>query len=74
MRQTKLPISLLDEKAKNARVHILDTEPFDSVFGKKKTRKKPSLKVSEGSKLGCLEKKLFYELLINKDKGCFPGL
>ncbi|KAK7076636.1 Nucleolar GTP-binding protein 2 [Halocaridina rubra] len=45
MRQTNLPISLLNEKAKNARVHILDTEPYESVFGKKKTRKKPNLKI-----------------------------
>ncbi|XP_047487752.1 nucleolar GTP-binding protein 2-like [Penaeus chinensis] len=45
MRKTTLPISLLDEKAKNARVHILDTEPYDSVFGNKKTRKKPSFKI-----------------------------
>lgn len=46
MRKTILPISLLNEKAKNARVHILDTEPYDSVFGNKKTRKKPNFKVS----------------------------
>lgn len=46
MRQTQLPISLLKEAAKNQRVHILDTEPFDSVFGSKKTRKKPNLKVA----------------------------
>lgn len=45
MQQTKLSISLLNEKAKNMRVHILDTEPFESVFGSKKTRKKPNLKV-----------------------------
>ncbi|XP_068231006.1 uncharacterized protein Ns2 [Palaemon carinicauda] len=49
MRKTNLPISLLNEKAKNARVHILDTEPFDSVFGKKRTRKKPNLKVENFS-------------------------
>lgn len=47
MRKTMLPISLLDEKAKNARVHLLDTEPYESVFGKKKTRKKPSLKYGD---------------------------
>lgn len=46
LRKTILPISLLNETAKNARVHILDTEPYDSVFGKKKTRKKPNMKVS----------------------------
>lgn len=47
LRQTTLPISLLNETAKNARVHILDTEPFDSVFGKRKTRKKPNLKIED---------------------------
>ncbi|XP_076069473.1 uncharacterized protein LOC143041461 [Oratosquilla oratoria] len=47
MRQTTLPISLLEAKAKNARVHILDTESFESVFGAKKTRKKPNLKISD---------------------------
>ncbi|KAL4228405.1 Nucleolar GTP-binding protein 2 [Mactra antiquata] len=47
MRQTKLPISLLNETAKNARVHVLDTESFESTFGKKKTRKRPSLKVTD---------------------------
>jgi nuclear GTP-binding protein len=47
MRATKLPITLLNEKAKQARVHVLDTESFDSVFGKKKTRKRPKLKVAE---------------------------
>ncbi|XP_045207041.2 nucleolar GTP-binding protein 2-like [Mercenaria mercenaria] len=47
MRQTKLPISLLNETAKTARVHVLDTESFESTFGKKKTRKRPSLKVTD---------------------------
>jgi len=46
MRQTQLPVSLLKEVAKNQRVHILDTESFQSVFGSKKTRKKPNLKVA----------------------------
>ena len=45
MRKTALPISLLNETAKNTRVHILDTEPYNSVFGAKKTRKRPNLKV-----------------------------
>ncbi|WAR05100.1 NOG2-like protein [Mya arenaria] len=47
MRQTKLPISLLNEKGKQARVHVLDTESFESTFGKKKTRKRPNLKVAD---------------------------
>lgn len=44
MRQTKLPITLLNERAKNARVHILDTESFENTFGPKALRKRPSLK------------------------------
>jgi len=42
---SKLPITLLQETAKYARVHMLDTEPFDKTFGKKATRKRPNLKV-----------------------------
>lgn len=47
MRQTKLPICLLNETAKHARVHLLETESFDSTFGPKATRKKPNLKTSD---------------------------
>ena len=43
MNPTKLPITLLQEKAKYARVHMLDTEPFDKCFGSKATRKKPKV-------------------------------
>ncbi|ENN76265.1 nucleolar GTP-binding protein 2 [Dendroctonus ponderosae] len=45
MKPTTLPITLLNEKAKNARVHLLDTESFDSVFGPKKSRKRPNIAV-----------------------------
>ncbi|VDK45123.1 unnamed protein product [Anisakis simplex] len=45
MRQTKLPISLLTEKSKQQRVHVLDTESFEYTFGKKALRKKATLKV-----------------------------
>jgi len=47
MRPSKLPITLLNEKAKQARVHVLDTESFENVFGPKKIRKRPSLGVTE---------------------------
>lgn len=47
MRQTKLPITLLNEKAKNARVHVLETETFESTFGPKSQRKKPKLKTTD---------------------------
>lgn len=45
MKPTQLPITLLNEKAKNARVHLLDTESFASVFGPKKSRKRPNIPV-----------------------------
>ncbi|KAJ3654218.1 hypothetical protein Zmor_013420 [Zophobas morio] len=45
MKPTTLPITLLNEKAKNARVHLLDTESFESVFGPKKSRKRPNIAV-----------------------------
>lgn len=47
MRQTRLPITLLQEKAKQQRVHITDTESFDYTFGKKSLRKKPTLKAED---------------------------
>lgn len=47
MRQTKLPISLLQEKSKFARVHLLETESFENTFGPKKQRKRPSLAAAD---------------------------
>lgn len=45
MRQSKLPMSLLHDrvKAHNSRVHILDTEGFETTFGPKAQRKRPNL-------------------------------
>ncbi|CAJ0575546.1 unnamed protein product, partial [Mesorhabditis spiculigera] len=45
LRQTKLPITLLQEKAKQQRVHVVDTESFEHTFGKKALRKKAKLAV-----------------------------
>ncbi|GLV37949.1 Nucleostemin 2 [Carabus blaptoides fortunei] len=45
MKPTKLPVTLLNETKKNTRVHLLDTESFKSVFGPKKTRKRPNISV-----------------------------
>lgn len=47
MKSTKLPITLLNEVSKHARVHLLETETFESVFGKRKSRKKPNLRVRD---------------------------
>ncbi|XP_050351537.1 nucleolar GTP-binding protein 2 [Nymphalis io] len=47
MKPTNLPITLLNEKAKHARVHLLDTEGFDKTFGPKKQRKRVNLKFND---------------------------
>ena len=40
---SKLPITLLNEKGKHSRMHILDTQSFAYTFGKKAQRKTPSI-------------------------------
>ena len=47
IRRSKLPVSLLQEKRKQARVHILDTESFAHTFGSKAQRKRPNLVSSD---------------------------
>ncbi|XP_051577874.1 nucleolar GTP-binding protein 2 [Myxocyprinus asiaticus] len=49
MRQSKLPMSLMHDriKAHNSKVHILDTETFETTFGPKAQRKRPNLSVGE---------------------------
>ncbi|XP_078037088.1 nucleostemin 2 [Augochlora pura] len=51
MKPTQLPVTLLQQKAVNARVHLLDTESFESVFGPKKLRKRPNLTISSYDEL-----------------------
>lgn len=51
MKPTGLPITLLNEKKKHERVHILETESFESVFGSKKTRKRPNIFVRDEQQL-----------------------
>lgn len=67
MKPTTLPITLLNEKAKNARVHLLDTETFDSVFGPKKSRKRPNLAVRNVEELTELASKVADEYSNEKD-------
>ncbi|CAI5781853.1 GTP-binding 2 [Podarcis lilfordi] len=49
MKQTKLPLSLLHDRIKphNSKVHILDTETFETTFGPKAQRKRPNLSASD---------------------------
>lgn len=67
MKPTSLPITLLNEKAKNARVHVLDTESFGSVFGPKKTRKRPNLSVRDLGELSETVQKSSEEYKQEKD-------
>ncbi|KAI4490714.1 hypothetical protein M0804_003658 [Polistes exclamans] len=66
MKPTQLPVTLLQQKAANARVHLLDTESFESVFGPKKLRKRPNLAIATYDELqkSAEEKEETY----NKDK------
>jgi nuclear GTP-binding protein len=43
LRRKKIPMALLQEAEKEAKVKILETETFQSVFGSKMTRKRPKL-------------------------------
>lgn len=47
MKQSKLPLSLLNDRVQSARVHILDTEGFETTFGPKAQRKRPNLKAAD---------------------------
>ncbi|NXF11255.1 NOG2 protein, partial [Smithornis capensis] len=49
MKQRKLPMSLFYDRIKphTSRVHILDTETFETTFGPKSQRKKPTLCASD---------------------------
>uniref|UniRef100_A0A1A9ZHH9 RRM domain-containing protein n=1 Tax=Glossina pallidipes TaxID=7398 RepID=A0A1A9ZHH9_GLOPL len=47
MKPSQLPITLLNEASRHQRVHLLDTESFDNVFGAKKQRKRVNLKVKD---------------------------
>lgn len=51
MRQTRLPITLLNEKAKYSKVHILDTESYENTFGPKAQRKRVNLTATDLSQL-----------------------
>lgn len=47
MKQTTLPVTLLNERAKFQRVHILETESFKDTFGKNAKRKRPKIKFDD---------------------------
>lgn len=47
LKEKKLPLSLLNDHQKQARVHLLDTQPFEDAFGPKKKRRRPNLLASD---------------------------
>ncbi|XP_074601832.1 nucleostemin 2 [Brevipalpus obovatus] len=47
MKQTKLPVTLLNEKAKHQKMHILEVEDFGSTFGPKSHRKRVNVKADD---------------------------
>ncbi|KAJ4839665.1 Nuclear/nucleolar GTPase 2 [Turnera subulata] len=57
LKERRLPLSLLNDHQKQARVHLLDTEPFEDAFGPKRKRKRPNLLASD------------YEALVQKADG-----
>lgn len=54
LKERKLPLSLLQDHQKQAKAHLLDTQPFAHAFGPKGKRKRPNLLVSD------------YESLLNR--------
>ncbi|KAF5905815.1 nucleolar GTP-binding protein 2 [Clarias magur] len=70
MRQSKLPMSLLHDrnKAHNSKVHILDTETFETTFGPKAQRKRPNLVVGELKELAEQAEALAQGYIAEKDR------
>lgn len=54
MKTNKLPLSLLNDRQKTARVHLLDTETFENTFGPKSHRKKANIRAGDLSGLAAL--------------------
>ncbi|KAK6263588.1 hypothetical protein QUC31_011688 [Theobroma cacao] len=57
LKEKKLPLSLLKDHSKQARAHLLDTQPFEDAFGPKTKRKRPKLLAAD------------YESLVKKADG-----
>lgn len=47
LKPTKLPVTLLNERAKHSRMHVLETQPFEKTFGQKAKRKRPNIKAHD---------------------------
>lgn len=68
MKPTNLPTTILNEKAKNERVHLLEFEPFENTFGPRAQRKKPQLTTSDLKEYADLVAKKSEEYDADKDK------
>ena len=67
MKETKLPITLLNEKAKHARVHVLETQGFKETFGPKSGRKRAKLATTDMEALRSLSERRQEEYDVNTD-------
>ncbi|KAM7533953.1 hypothetical protein Aperf_G00000113063 [Anoplocephala perfoliata] len=68
LRQTQLPVSLLDEKKVKKRPDILAAESFQDAFGKKAKRKRPQLNVDDFSALAKQVEESRFKYSLDKDK------
>ncbi|XP_033105254.1 nucleolar GTP-binding protein 2-like [Anneissia japonica] len=68
MRPTQLPVTLLQERAKQSRVHLLDTQSFENTFGPKKQRKRVNMKFSDMSEMVTSVNKSVEDYNQEKDK------
>ncbi|KAK4796448.1 hypothetical protein SAY86_028774 [Trapa natans] len=77
LKEKKLPLSLLNDPKKQARVHLLDREPFTDAFGPKRKRKRPNLLAADyeslvkraGGSQDAFEQKLGDSGGLNEDDG-----
>jgi len=67
MKASKLPLSLLNDRSKNARVHLLDTESFSNTFGPKSHRKRPVIKAADVASLATIAEQNADEYSKDKD-------
>ncbi|CAG0883671.1 unnamed protein product [Cyprideis torosa] len=68
LRQTKLPVTLLQEKGKQTRVHVLDTEPFSNTYGPKAQRKRAAVPATDLQELVTLAEAKTEGYSLEKDK------
>lgn len=47
LRPSNLPVTLLNETAKNARVHVLDVQSYQDTFGPKSSRKRANIETND---------------------------